>query len=178
VSHTDEITLTSHLVTPPHRAPEPMRATFEPRHVTYGPGAGLTLGLIGLGCVAISLLAVSWLDAPGTSFLELGSRARRAGSAGLGVPAFGYLTWAGFVLLALTAALVLLAGIPVPRTATGNSYARIMGAAVAGAAAVAHTYAIVHAFPVALVAPGAWLGVAGYLTAVVGFVVGARRRVR
>lgn len=155
----------------------PLLATYEPRHETYGPGIGLTVGLVGVGCIAISLFGMNWLDALRGTFLQLGGQARQLGSHALGVPVFSYLVWAGFLFMAVTAMFVLLAGIPVPRTATGNSYPRVIGALVAAFAAAAQTYVIVRGFPARLVAPGAWLGVAGYLVTIVGFIIGAHRRV-
>ena len=156
----------------------PLHAAYEPRHETYGPGVGLTIGLLGLGCVALSLFAVRWLHIGGATFLHLSGLARNLGAHDLGIAAFGYLAWAGFVLFAVTVALVLLAGVPVPRSAAGNTYPRVIGALVAAFAAALQTYVITHAFPTRLAAPGAWLGVAGYLATIVGFVLGARRRVR
>lgn len=155
----------------------PLRAAYEPRHETYGPGAGLTVGLIGVGCIAVSLFGANWLDVRRGAFLQLGGLARRLGVHQLGVPIFSYLVWAGYLLLALTAGLVLLAGIPLPRTAAGNSYPRVIGALVAAFAAAVQTYVIVRAFPARMAAPGAWVGVAGYLVVIAGFVIGARRRV-
>jgi hypothetical protein len=163
----------------------PLRPTFEPRHETYGPGAGFTVGLLGVGCIAVSLFGMPWLHvgtpwlrAGHDTFLELSGRARHVGVHDLGVPVYSYLSWAGFVLLAVTAGFVMFAGVPVPRSAAGNTYPRVIGALLAAFAAALQTYVITHAFPARLVAPGAWVGVAGYLVAIVGFVLGARRRVR
>lgn len=155
----------------------PRLATYEPRHETYGPGAGLTVGLLGVGCIAISLFGMNWVDAPGGTFLQLSGQARQLGSHPLGLPVFSYLVWVGFLLMAVTAGFVLLAGVPVPRTAAGNSYPRVIGALVAAFAAAAQMYVVVRGFPARLVAPGAWLGVAGYLITITGFIIGARRRV-
>ena len=158
--------------------PHPLQTTYEPRHVTYGPGVGLSIGLVGIGCLAISLLGLKWLGVRDGTFLALSSQARHEGPGAVGAVAYNYLAWAAFVLLVLSTAFVLLACIPVPRTAAGNTYARVFGAIIAGTGAALQAYAIVHSFPPTLVAPGAWLGVAGYLVMIAGLVIGARRRVR
>jgi hypothetical protein len=158
--------------------PHPLQTTYEPRHVTYGPGAGLSVGLAGIGCVAISLFGLNWLNARDAMFVALSTEAGDPGSDRLGAVAHSYLAWGAFGMLALTAAFVLLACIPVPRTAAGNTYARIVGAIIAGAGAAIQTYTVVHTFPAAVVAPGAWVGVAGYLVVLAGLVLGARRRIR
>jgi hypothetical protein len=156
----------------------PLQTTYEPRHVTYGPGAGLSVGLVGIGCLAISLFGLKWLGVRDGTFLTLSSHARHEGPHAVGAVAYNYLAWAAFVLVVLTAAFVVLACIPVPRTAAGNTYPRVFGAIIAGTGAALQAYAIVHSFPPALVAPGAWLGVAGYFVVIAGLVIGARRRVR
>jgi hypothetical protein len=158
--------------------PHPLQTTYEPPHVTYGPGAGLSVGLAGIGCVAVSLFGLDWVNARNGMFVELSRQARDLGSAHLGTMAYIYLAWAAFGVLALTGAFVVVAGIPVPRTAAGNTFPRVLGAIVASSAAAFQTYVVVHTFPMAVVAPGAWVGVAGYLLVVAGFVLGARRRVR
>jgi hypothetical protein len=159
-------------------APHPLHTTYEPRHVTYGPGAGLSVGLAGIGCVALSLFGLNWLNARNGMFLALSRQARDLGPEHLGAMAYVYLAWAAIGALALTAAFVVLAGIPIPRTAAGNTYSRVLGAIIAGAGAAIQTYVVAHTFPAAVVAPGAWVGVAGYLLVLSGFALGARRRVR
>jgi hypothetical protein len=158
--------------------PHPLQTTYEPPHVTYGPGAGLSVGLVGIGCIAVSLFGLTWLSGRDGTLVALSRQARRVGSDSLGPLVYNYLAWGAFVVFALTIALMVLACIPVPRTAAGNTYPRVLGAIVAGSGAAVQTYAITHAFPAPLIAPGAWLGVAGYFVVMVGLVLGARRRVR
>jgi hypothetical protein len=158
--------------------PHPLQTTYEPRHVTYGPGAGLSVGLAGIGCIAVSIFGLNWIDARHGMFPELSRQARQLGPERLGALVYNYFAWAAFGVLALTAGFVVLACIPVPRTAAGNTYARVLGAIIAGAGAAIQTYAVVHTFPAAVVASGAWVGVAGYLVVLAGLVLGARRRVR
>src|SRR5699024_2538490 len=111
------------------------------------PGPGLLVGLIGLLCVLLSLFALNWADAAHGAFLDLSKAARAAG--GDRYPyetAYLYAVWAGFALFGLSVVLTLLAGLPFPRNAVGNSYSRIVGAVVAGGAAVLQTVTIVEVF--------------------------------
>lgn len=135
------------------------------------------MGLAGLVCTVLSLFVLSWMDADKGTFVDLGTAARQFGSDNYPyTTAYLYAAWAGFVLLAVTVVLVLLAGLPLPRNATGNTYARIVGAIVAGGAAVLQTVTIVQVFKgPASPQAGAWLGVAGYLIVIAGLVIGARR---
>jgi hypothetical protein len=143
----------------------------------YAPGIGLPVGLAGLVCAVLSLFVLNWAKADNSTFLDLGKAARKAGSDNYPYQAaYIYAAWAGFVFFAVVLVLVLLAGLPIPRNAAGNTYARVIGAVVAGGAAVLHTATVAEVFK-GPISPqlGAWLGVAGYLVVVLGLVLGARR---
>lgn len=148
-----------------------------PGGIRYAPGAGLAVAAVGLILAALSLFALDWADGSDGAFLDLSSRVRDAGSDAVndnGI--YLYAAWLGFVLFGVTVVLTVLAGLPVPPTAAGNRYPRIVCSLVAGLAAVLHTVAVVHVFR----GPadpqfGAWLGVGGYLVVIVGMVLGARR---
>jgi hypothetical protein len=162
----------------PAQPPPPGWVPPSPGAVRYAPGPGLLLGLAGLVCVALSLFALKWADVEKGTFLNLGSQARKVGSDNYPYTSvYLYAAWAGFVLFAVAVFLIVAAGLPVPRSATGNTYNRVLGSVVAGGAAVLQTVVIVKLFK-GPASPqfGAWLGVAGYLVAVAGLTLGARRR--
>jgi hypothetical protein len=112
--------------------------------VRYGPGLGLLIGLVGLVAALLSLFVLEWADVDQGTFLDLGKAARKVGSDDYPyATAYIYVAWAGFVLFALAVLLVVVAGLPLPRSAAGNTYARVIGAVVAGGAAVLQTVVIV-----------------------------------
>lgn len=158
-------------------APASWPATTSTR---YAPGLGLAVGAVGVLLVALSLFALKWADNSDGTFVDLGKAVRKIGSDDYPyLTAYLYAAWLGFVLFAATVIFVLAAGLPLPRSRTGNIVPRVVGAVLAGAAAVLQTAAIVDVFK----GPGdpqfgAWLGVAGYLVVVVGMAIGARRIAR
>lgn len=145
--------------------------------VAYRPGTGLAVGLLGVLLTVLSLVVVPWGDGDDSAFLDVSGALRDAGSSAVGdVLLYTYGAWAAFVLLLGSALLVVMACLPLPASAAGNTYARVAGAVVTGLAAVLHGYVLQQLFPGDLSpGPGAWLGLAGFLLSGVGMVVGARR---
>lgn len=144
----------------------------------YAPGIGLLVSLVGVVCALLSLFVLKWVDGDKGKFLDLSKNARNLGSDHFPFNEASYLyaAWAGFVLFGLVIVLVVFAGIPLPRNSAGNTYARVIGAVLAGGAAVLQANTIAQVFKGATSPEaGAWLGVAGYLVVVVGLVLGARR---
>lgn len=145
--------------------------------VRYAPGAGLVLGLLGLVGVALSLFALSWVDGSKGGFTDLSSAIRAAGSERVPNTAlYLYGAWAGFALFGLAVVLTVLALVPIPSSAAGNTYARVGAAVVAGTAAVLHIWTM-HKVSSGdtVLHVGAWLGLLGYLVLLAATIVGARR---
>lgn len=149
--------------------------------VRFAPGAALVVGLVGLVLVALSLLGLSWADH--VSFLDIGRQARKASLSDAttdswldGVP-WLYVTSVGFVLLALAALWVVLAGIPAPNSYRGDLTQRTVATCICAVGAVLHTVTVVRMFRgPASPDVGAWLGVVGYFVAIIGLIVGNRAR--
>jgi len=149
-------------------------------NVRYAPGAGVVASVLGLVGLVLSLFVINWDQDAGTSFLDL-RRAANDLPDGVDLPtglavAVQYAIWGAFLLGAAAVVLAVLAGVPIPRTAAGNSYARVGGALVAGAGLVGQMIAMTQFFkgdpsPQA----GAWCGLAGWALLLIGFVLGARR---
>jgi len=145
--------------------------------VAYRPGTGLALGLLGVLLTALSLIVVPWGEGDDNRFTDVSGALRDAGSAAVDdVFLYTYGAWAAFGFLLVGAVLVVMACVPLPASAAGNTYARVLGAGVTGLAAMLHGYFLQQLYPGDL-APelGAWLGLAGFLLSGVGMVVGARR---
>lgn len=141
------------------------------------PGATLGIGLFGLVVAAASLLGVPWVnDGPGVSFLDISEGARDASGDGE-LLVRSYAIAGGFVLFVLALVAVVLAGLPVPRHASGAAAMRVAATCVCGLAAVLHTVTVVRIFRgPATPDVGAWLGTVGYFIAIAGLVVGHYRR--
>ncbi len=147
--------------------------------VRYAPGVGLLIGLIGLVAVALSLFALSWVKGNKGGFTDLSSAVRKAGGEHLNAAFYLYAAWGGYVLFGVVLVLGLLALLPVPPSAAGNTFARIGAAVAAGVAAVLHIWTM-HKLATGdtVLHVGAWLGLLGYLAVLVATIVGARRVLR
>lgn len=148
--------------------------------VSYRPGAGLACGVLGLLLLLLGLLALPWADASRSRFTDLSSGVRDAGSDAVDdLALYHYAAWLGFALLVLLLVLVVLSGVPLPRSSAGNSVARVIGALLAGLGLVLHVVTVTHVFRgPATPAFGAWVGAAGYVVLLVAMVLGARRVIR
>ena len=125
---------------------------------------GLVISAIGTVLVALSLFALKWVDADKGTFLDLSKSARDASGDAFS-KVYGEPTCPadqpspGLVLVALTALLVLAAGLPLPHSAAGNAYPRFVGSVVAGGAAVLQAITMVPRWRVqADPESRAWLG--------------------
>ncbi len=166
-------------ITPPLGGWQPEPAAGNSLAVRYRPGAGIIVSVIGLVGVLLSLLVLKWADADRGTWLDLSKTLRQVhDTSHLTTPQLvtvQYGVWGAWALLVATVVLVVLAGIPVPRTRAGNTVWRIAGTIVVGVAAVVQTITITQVFkgspsPQA----GAWIGVAGWLCVGVGLSLGAR----
>ena len=148
-----------------------------PKLVRYRPGPGMPIGMLGLGFIAFGLFGVRWIDGDGGTFRDISRSLRHLGAARVDdAVLYGYGAWGAFTLAAVLAVFVLAAGLPVPSTSGGNTYARVAGAAVAGAAAIVHTVFLGDLFGGPMSPQlGAWLTLVGYLLAGAGIALGARR---
>lgn len=123
---------------------------------------------------------LDWAKADKSGFLDLAKGLRNTPD-GLSLTfaqniTVAYGVWAAFTLFGLTVVLVLLAGIPLPQSAAGNTYARVVGALIVGLGAVGQIVTMTQLFkgdPTPQF--GAWLGLIGWFVIAVGFVLGARR---
>lgn len=161
----------------PAGAPAPSGPPALQPAVAYRPGTGLAVGLLGVLLTALSLLAVPWGEGDDSGFTDVSAALRDAGSSAVNdLLLYTYGAWAAFGLLLVSALLVVMACLPLPASAAGNTYARVVGAGVTGLAAMLHGYFLQQLYPGDL-APGvgAWLGLAGFLLSGAGMVVGARR---
>lgn len=160
----------AHQPYPPSGAPAPAR-------LRYRPGLGLAVGLVGLLLTALDLLVLPWNDADDSTFLDIGSAVRDAGSDAVGDGlVYAYAAWAGLTLLVIVTALVAMACLPLPATSGGNTYARVAATVAAGTGALLHVYLVAPGYH-AESTPGLvpLVGVVGFLIAGAGAALGARR---
>lgn len=160
-----------------HQQPYPPSDAPAPPRLRYRPGVGLAVGLVGLLLTALDLLVLPWNDADDSTFLDIGSAVRDAGSDAVGDGlVYAYAAWAGLTLLVIVTALVAMACLPLPATSGGNTYARVAATVAAGTGALLHVYLVAPGYhadsPPGLVP---LLGVIGFLVAGAGAALGARR---